>query len=83
MTIPRSHSGLVRLAARRAVRHGIEYEEAVQDGTVGLLGAMDRYDESRGLAFVRQKRFWGLVFRRVGENSRIRVTNGPSADKAM
>ena len=46
------HAGLVRLVANRAARSGIiPLEEAVQDGALGLMEALDRWDESRGLAF--------------------------------
>ena len=45
------HAGLVRLAAYRAAKSGIPLEEAFQDGALGLMEALDRWDESRGLAF--------------------------------
>ncbi len=45
------HMGLVYLAARRAVRSGIPYDDAVQDGTLGLLRAEERFDKSTGYQF--------------------------------
>lgn len=43
--------GLVRHAATRFMGRGYEYEELLQIGTVGLIHAVDRFDESKGYAF--------------------------------
>ncbi len=42
---------LVHLVARRYANRGVEYEELVQVGSVGLVKAVDRFDPDRGLAF--------------------------------
>lgn len=43
--------GLVYALARRFVGRGIEYEDLVQAGSMGLIKATDGFDESRGLKF--------------------------------
>ena len=49
--LTQEHMGLVRLAAHRAAGKGIPFEEAMQDGAIGLMSAIKRWDESRGLVF--------------------------------
>ena len=41
--------GLVHACARRFIGRGVEYEDLVQAGCVGLLKAVDGFDEERGL----------------------------------
>lgn len=43
--------GLVYALARRFIGRGIEYEDLVQAGSMGLVKATDGFDESRGLKF--------------------------------
>jgi RNA polymerase sigma-B factor len=43
------HTGLARSIARRYAGRGLAYEDIVQTGYMGLIGAVDRYDPSRGV----------------------------------
>lgn len=43
--------GLVHSCCRRFMGRGIEYDDLYQAGCVGLVKAVDRFDESRGLMF--------------------------------
>lgn len=43
--------GLVYALARRFIGRGIEYEDLIQAGSMGLIKATDGFDESRGLKF--------------------------------
>lgn len=43
--------GLVHLCAKRFIGRGVEYEDLVQIGSVGLIKAANKFDESRGLKF--------------------------------
>ena len=42
--------GLVHACARRFVGRGVDYEDLVQAGCVGLIKAVDNFDESRGFS---------------------------------
>lgn len=46
-----SNMGLVHSCAHRFTGRGVEYEDLVQAGCVGLIKAVDNYDESRGFSF--------------------------------
>jgi len=48
----RRHLSLVRAMAWRFRNRGEDLDDLVQVGTVGLLGAVDRFDPSRGVEFV-------------------------------
>ncbi len=43
--------GLVHTCARRFIGRGIEYDDLCQAGSMGLVKAVDGFDESRGLKF--------------------------------
>ncbi len=43
--------GLVHACARRFTSRGAEYDDLVQAGCVGLIKAVDNFDESRGFSF--------------------------------
>ena len=43
--------GLVRSIAKRFVNRGAEYDDIYQAGCLGLIKAVDNFDESRGFAF--------------------------------
>ncbi|MGN6379399.1 MAG: sigma-70 family RNA polymerase sigma factor [Gaiellales bacterium] len=43
------HRGLVFAITRRYARRGIPYEDVLQSGLVGLIQAVDRFDETRGV----------------------------------
>lgn len=42
--------GLVHACARRFIGRGVDYEDLVQAGCVGLIKAVDNFDESRGFS---------------------------------
>lgn len=46
-----SNMGLVHACAKRFRGRGIEYDDLVQAGCLGLVKAVDHFDESRGLQF--------------------------------
>src|SRR5205085_10425535 len=43
------HTGLARSIARRYAGRGLAYEDILQTGYMGLIGAVDRYDPDRGV----------------------------------
>ncbi len=43
--------GLVHACARRFTGRGVEYDDLLQAGCIGLIKAVDRFDESRGFSF--------------------------------
>ena len=43
--------GLVHACARKFIGRGAEYDDLVQAGCVGLIKAVDNFDESRGFLF--------------------------------
>ena len=47
----RLHLPLAERAARRFSNRGEPFDDLLQVGTIGLLGAIDRFDHERGLAF--------------------------------
>ena len=46
-----SNMGLVHACARKFTGRGAEYEDLVQAGCVGLIKAVDNFDEGRGFLF--------------------------------
>ena len=52
-----SHLGLVRSVASRYRDLGLPFDDLVQEGSLGLLEAIDRYDPSRGMPFDGYARF--------------------------
>ena len=46
-----SNMGLVHACARKFIGRGAEYDDLVQAGCVGLIKAVDNFDESRGFLF--------------------------------
>jgi len=46
-----AHLGLVRRIAARYRGLGLAFDDLVQEGSIGLLDAIDRYDPHRGVAF--------------------------------
>jgi RNA polymerase primary sigma factor len=49
---------LVRAMAARYVRRGVPFEDLVQEGTVGLVSAVQRFDHRRGLKFSTYAVWW-------------------------
>ena len=67
---------LVVSVARRAPRHGVPLADLVQEGAVGLMRAVEKYDHRRGFAFSTYATWWirQAVSRAVAEQSRpVRV----------
>jgi RNA polymerase primary sigma factor len=52
-----SHLGLVRSVASRYRDLGLPFDDLVQEGSLGLLDAIDRYDRRRGCSFESYARF--------------------------
>ena len=52
-----SHLGLVRSVASRYRDLGLPFDDLVQEGSLGLLEAIDRHDPSRGMPFDGYARF--------------------------
>ena len=50
-TLVEEHMGLVRAIAYRYRDRGLPPDDLVQEGAIGLLGAVDKYDPDRGTAF--------------------------------
>ena len=50
-TLIEAHLPLVRAVARRYAGHGVELDDLVQAGSLGLVKASDRFDPERGVAF--------------------------------
>jgi RNA polymerase primary sigma factor len=48
---PLEHQGLVGSIARHYQGRGLEFEDLMQEGNIGLLRACERFDPSRGLQF--------------------------------
>ena len=43
--------GLVHSCARRFTGRGVDYEDLVQAGCIGLIKAVDNFDDERGFSF--------------------------------
>jgi len=58
---PTQHLGLVHHTARKFLawcKGALEYEDLIQAGSIGLLKAADKFDESRGIAFSTYASYW-------------------------
>ncbi len=67
---------LVVAVARRARRHAVPLADLVQEGALGLMRAVEKYDHRRGIAFSTYATWWirQAVNRAVAEQSRpVRV----------
>ena len=67
------HLGLVRSIAARYLGYGLEFDDLVQEGSIGLLDAIDRYDPSRGIPFDLYARFRirGAIRNALTDQSRL------------
>ena len=65
-----SHMRLVLKIAMQYQRHWADIIDLVQEGTVGLIQALDRFDLSRGVPFSAYARHWirAMIFRYLMEN---------------
>ena len=54
----RSNIGLVFMFAKRNVKHGLPLHDLVQEGNIGLMRAVDKFDPERGLRFSTYAAWW-------------------------
>lgn len=45
------HLGAIRYFARKATAPGLEFDDAVQEGLIGLFRAIEQYDKTKGASF--------------------------------
>ncbi|APZ42631.1 sigma-70 family RNA polymerase sigma factor [Acidihalobacter ferrooxydans] len=75
-TLVKSNLRLVMSIARRYVHHGIALEDLIQEGNMGLLTAVEKFDYRRGFKFSTYATWWirQAVTRAIADQSRtIRV----------
>jgi DNA-directed RNA polymerase sigma subunit (sigma70/sigma32) len=67
--------GLVHSVARRYQGRGVAFDDLVQEGTVGLLQAADRFDAGRGAKFSTYAIWWirRAIVDALGEGRAIRI----------
>jgi RNA polymerase primary sigma factor len=70
-----ANQGLVRSVARRYRGLGVPFEDLVQEGSIGLMRAVEKFDRSRGLKFSTYAVWWirSAIVEAVGEGRIIRV----------
>jgi RNA polymerase primary sigma factor len=70
-----SNLGLVHYVANRYRGLGVPFDDLVQEGTMGLMRAVDRFDDSRGLKFSTYAMWWirRAIVNAVREASTIRI----------
>ena len=54
----RRNLGLVFMFAKRNVRHGLPLHDLVQEGNIGLMRAVDKFDPERGIRFSTYAAWW-------------------------
>jgi RNA polymerase sigma-32 factor len=74
---------VIRLAARYARRSPTALQELVQQGTVGLMEAVARYDPGRGVRFATYATWWirALMLEHVMHNARLVRVGRSRADR--
>jgi RNA polymerase primary sigma factor len=70
-----ANQGLVRSVASRYLGLGVPFEDLVQEGNIGLMRAVERFDRSRGLKFSTYAVWWirSAIVEAVGNARTIRV----------
>ena len=70
-----ANQGLVRSVARRYRGLGVPFEDLVQEGNIGLMRAVEKFDPSRGLKLSTYAVWWirSAIIQAVGEARTIRV----------
>ena len=68
-----SNLRFVLLMARRYQKSGLPLEDLVDEGCIGLMHAVDRFDPDRGFHFLSYAVWWirQAILRAIGENSRM------------
>jgi RNA polymerase sigma-32 factor len=77
-----SHLRLVASIARRNVRRGTSIEDAVNEGVLGLLEAIDRFDVTRDNRFSTYAAYWVLDRVRRHANGARAMVSAPSSRRA-
>lgn len=69
----RTNMRLVFHIARQYMRRGVTYSDLVQEGTLGLIKAVDKYDGEKGYRFSTYASWWikQSISRSVAEKSRV------------
>lgn len=57
-TLVEAHDALVYMTVRRYFGHGVDSEEVMQEGRLGLLHAVEKFDPDRGTAFGSYAVYW-------------------------
>jgi len=52
------HLYLAKIMAKKYINKGVDYEDLVQEGTIGLLKAAKKFDPERGVKFSTYATFW-------------------------
>src|SRR5689334_20972109 len=70
--------GLVRALAARYCGRDVDFDDLVQEGTIGLLRAVERFDAARGLKFSTYAVWWirRSLLDAIGDAQPIRVPPG-------
>lgn len=54
----RENQGLVHAFVRRLNKHGVEYEDLIQEGNLGLVMAAEKFNPARGVQFMTYAMHW-------------------------
>ena len=70
-----SNLGLVHSAAQAYRGRGVPYDDLVQEGTIGLMQAIQRFDPARGVKFSTYAAWWirGALIEALGQAPAIRL----------
>src|ERR1044072_3200643 len=76
--------GLVRSVARRYRGLGVPFEDLVQEGNIGLMRAVEKFDRSRGLKFSTYAVWWirSAMVQGLGDARPMRVPAGAGQQSA-
>ena len=81
----REHRGWVRAAAARRALPGLDVDDLVSEGLMGLVTAWQRFDPDRGVRFRTYAHFWvhGLIRRYVELNQGLGMRGGGRAARRL
>ena len=70
-TINKDHIEYVKKLANLHLRPGVEFDDLVQDGTIGLMIAYKKYDPSKGSSFKTYSSYWiqRYMYRTTGSST--------------
>jgi RNA polymerase sigma factor (sigma-70 family) len=68
-----SNTGLVKSIAYRYMNHGMEYDDLIQEGYIGLIQAVKKYDYRKGFRFSTYATWWirQAIMRLLSNSSRM------------